>query len=98
MEAGRVTLRPMPAPDVASVQHEVTAFIVDNFLFGNASEAPALSTSFMETGLIDSTGVLELVAHIEEKYGFKVADDELVPENLDSVANLAAFVAKKAGG
>jgi acyl carrier protein len=52
----------------------------------------------METGLIDSTGVLELVAFIEEKYGFKVADDELVPENLDSVANLAAFVAKKAGG
>lgn len=88
----------MPAPDVPSVQREVTAFIVDNFLFGNASEAPTPTTSFMETGLIDSTGVLELVAFVEEKYGFKVADDELVPENLDSVANLAAFVAKKAGG
>jgi acyl carrier protein len=88
----------MPAPDVASVQREVTAFIVDNFLFGNASEAPATDTSFMETGLIDSTGVLELVSFVEEKYGVKVADDELVPENLDSVANLAAFVAKKAGG
>lgn len=88
----------MPAPDVSSVQREVTAFIVDNFLFGNTSEAPAPTTSFMETGLIDSTGVLELVAFIEEKYGFKVGDDELVPENLDSVANLAGFVVKKAGG
>jgi len=88
----------MPLPDVSSVQREVTAFIVDNFLFGNSAEAPAPTTSFMETGLIDSTGVLELVAFIEEKYGFKVGDDELVPENLDSVANLAGFVVKKEGG
>ncbi len=85
-------------PEAASVERDVTKFIVDNFLFGNAAEAPAPATSFMETGLIDSTGVLELVAYIEEKYGFKVADDELVPENLDSVANLAAFVTRKAGG
>jgi len=85
-------------PDPATVERDVTKFIVDNFLFGNTAEAPAPTTSFMETALIDSTGVLELVGYIEEKYGFKVADDELVPENLDSVANLAAFVARKAGG
>jgi acyl carrier protein len=85
-------------PEAASVERDVTKFIVDNFLFGNAAEAPAPATSFMETGLIDSTGVLELVAFIEEKYGLKVADDELVPENLDSVSNLAGFVVKKAGG
>lgn len=84
-------------PDAASVQRDVTAFIVDNFLFGNAAEAPAPATSFMETGLIDSTGVLELVSFVEEKYGVKVADDELVPENLDSVANLAGFVVRKVG-
>jgi len=82
---------------MADIQREVTAFIVENFLFGNAADAPAPETSFMETGLIDSTGILEMVAHIEEKYGFKVADDELVPENLDSVANIAAFVQKKRG-
>lgn len=87
----------MPAIDAAAVQRDVTTFIVDNFLFGNTAEAPAAAASFMETGLIDSTGVLELVAFVEEKYGFKVADDELVPENLDSVANLAGFVVKKAG-
>lgn len=84
--------------DAASVERDVTKFIIDNFLFGNAAEAPAPATSFMETGLIDSTGVLELVAFIEEKFGFKVGDDELIPENLDSVANLAGFVVKKAGG
>jgi len=88
----------MAAPEASAVERALTSFIVDNFLFGNASEAPKPSTSFMETGLIDSTGVLELVAFVEEKYGVKVGDDELVPENLDSVANLAAFVVKKAGG
>jgi acyl carrier protein len=52
----------------------------------------------METALIDSTGILELVAHVESQYGVSVADDELVPENLDSVANIAAFVVRKKGG
>ena len=80
------------------VESAVTAFIVENFLFGNTADAPQPSTSFMETGLIDSTGILELVAHLEATYGVSVADDELVPENLDSVANIAAFVVKKKGG
>lgn len=88
----------MAAPETSAVERAVTAFIVDNFLFGNADEAPKRDTSFMETALIDSTGVLELIAHVEDKYGIKVADDELVPENLDSVEKLAAFVVRKAGG
>lgn len=87
----------MPALEAAAVERAVTTFIVDNFLFGNAAEAPARAASFMETGLIDSTGVLELVAFVESTYGVKVGDDELTPDNLDSVANLAAFVVKKAG-
>ena len=87
----------MASLQAGAVERAVTSFIVDNFLFGNAAEAPAPATSFMETGLIDSTGVLELVAFVESTYAIKVGDDELVPENLDSVANLAAFVAKKAG-
>lgn len=74
----------------------MTAFIVENFLFGNAADAPARDASFMETGLIDSTGILELVTHLEATYGITVADDQLVPENLDSVANIAAFVARSA--
>lgn len=88
-------MAPVTADDV---RREVTTFIVDNFLFGNAADAPAPETSFMETGLVDSTGVLELVAHLETRYGVAVADDEMVPQNLDSVANIAAFVVRKRGG
>jgi acyl carrier protein len=87
----------MPSVTADDVRREVTTFIVDNFLFGNSADAPAPEASFMETGLIDSTGVLELIAHLEAKYGISVADDEMVPQNLDSVANIAAFVVRKAG-
>ena len=87
----------MSALDAATVERAVTTFIVDNFLFGNAADAPARDASFMETGLIDSTGVLEVVAHLESTYGIKVDDAELLPENLDSIARIAAFVEKKKG-
>jgi len=80
------------------VRRDVTAFIVENFLFGNVADAPRPETSFMETGLVDSTGILELVAHLESAYGVSVADDELIPENLDSVGSIAAFVVRKKGG
>ncbi len=79
------------------IEREITAFIVENFLFGNEDDAPKASDSFMDTGLIDSTGILELVGFIEDQYGVTVGDDELVPENLDSVANIAAFVGRKRG-
>ena len=87
----------MPRTTVEDVRRDVTTFIVNNFLFGNRADAPAPEASFMETGLIDSTGVLELVAHVEAAYGVSVADDEMVPANLDSVANIAAFVVRKQG-
>jgi acyl carrier protein len=51
----------------------------------------------MERGVVDSTGVLELIQHIESAYGVKVEDEELVPDNLDSVTNLARFVLRKTG-
>ena len=83
------------ALDPKDVERAVTAFIVENFLFGNTADAPAPGTSFMETGLVDSTGILELVTWLESQYGVSVGDDELVPDNLDSVGNIAAFVARK---
>ncbi len=52
-------------------------------------------TSFLEEGIIDSTGVLELVAFLEEHYGIRVEDEELIPENLDSIANICSFLEKK---
>ena len=71
-------------------------FIQENFLFG---QEPTFSDadSFIDQGIIDSTGVLELVAYLESQYGFTVADDELVPENLDSIDNLVRFIEVKCG-
>lgn len=82
---------------VDEARKALTSFIVENFLFGNAAEAPAPETSFLESGLVDSTGVLEIVSFIEGTYGISVADDEMTPQHLDSVANLAAFVVRKKG-
>jgi len=72
-------------------------FIVDNFLFGDQSGRFAFSDSdsLQALGIVDSTGVLELVCHIQEKYGIAVADEELVPDNLDSVDRIAHFIDRK---
>ena len=69
-------------------------FIRENFLYG---KEPNFSDddSFLEMGIIDSTGVLELVAHLESRHGFTIEDDELVPENLDSIRNLVTFIGRK---
>jgi acyl carrier protein len=74
----------------------IRQFIVENFLFGEDGNLEEM-TSFLESGIIDSTGILELVAFLEEKFGISVADDELIPENLDSIANVVAYLTKKKG-
>lgn len=76
---------------------ELRQFIVDNFLFGDESERFAFSDddSFQERGIVDSTGILELVCHLEEKYAVDVTDDELVPENLDSLSKIAGYIHRK---
>lgn len=76
-------------------QVEVRKFIVDNFLFGQEDDQLLSDTSLLQSGTIDSTGVLELVMFIEETYGIKIEDDELLPENLDSIHNVAEFVRRK---
>jgi len=73
---------------------KVREFVVENFLFGDG-ETLRDDTSFMEDGIIDSTGILELVFFLEETFGFSVEDDELVPENMDSLQNIARFVDRK---
>lgn len=77
------------------VIEKVKAFIISNFLFDAEGNQLDNTASFLDQGIIDSTGVLELVEWIEEQYGFSVEDEELVPENLDSVINLAAFIIRK---
>ncbi len=74
----------------------IRSFIFDNFLFDAAEEDLGNDDSFLDQGIIDSTGVLELVEWLEDTFDITVDDDELIPENLDSVNQLAAFIAGKA--
>lgn len=69
-------------------------FVVSNFLFGEQGSLQN-DSSFMDGGILDSTGVLEFVAFLESTYGFKVDDREMIPENLDSVDRAAAFVTRR---
>jgi acyl carrier protein len=73
----------------------IRAFIFSNFLFDAEESALDNDTSFLEQGIIDSTGVLELVEWLEETFSMKVDDEELIPEYLDSVNRLAQFIARK---
>jgi acyl carrier protein len=78
-----------------TIAQAIREFVVGNFLFGQNGHQLADDQSFLETGIIDSTGVLELVAFLEQHFNVTVGDRELLPENLDSVANAARFVARK---
>ena len=69
-------------------------FIIENFLFGSANGLND-DTSFLDDGIIDSTGVLELVTFIEENFKIRVEDEELIPENLDSIDNIAGYLERK---
>jgi len=77
------------------VESEIRAFIADNFLLGDDVGDLQGSASLIDAGIIDSTGVLELVGFLEERYGIRIADDELLPENLDSIDNVIRFVGEK---
>ena len=76
------------------MKERIKAFIVDNFLFGKANGLGE-DSSFLDEGIIDSTGILELVSFLEEQYDISVEDEELVPENLDSINNVVAYLERK---
>ena len=75
----------------------VREYVVENFLFGDG-ESLREDASLMEEGIIDSTGVLELLFFLEETFGISVEDDELVPENMDSLRSIAGFIDRKLNG
>lgn len=78
-----------------SFEEVVRGFIVSNFLFGDAQRLPPDGDSLLEHGIIDSTGVLELVFFLESRYGIEIDTDELIPANLDSISKSAAFLQRK---
>ena len=77
------------------VKKTIRSFIIENFLFGSEDDPFTDEDSFLEKGIIDSTGVLELIEFIEERYGVKAEDDELIPENFDSLNNVSRFILRR---
>ncbi|HZR01928.1 MAG TPA: acyl carrier protein [Burkholderiales bacterium] len=77
------------------MEHELRQFIIEKFLFGQSDVEFTNDDSFIERGIIDSTGVLELVAFLEEKYQVQIHGEDLVPANLDTIRNIMLFVERK---
>lgn len=80
---------------MSDIKKQVRQYILDNFLMGGEPEKVTDSVSFIEKGIIDSTGVLELVSFIQETYKFRVEDAEMVPDNLDSLEKIERYVRGK---
>ncbi|GGR48882.1 acyl carrier protein [Nocardioides luteus] len=80
---------------MADLQRTIEAFILDSLLLGDEERLPAPTDSLVESGVIDSTGILELIEFLEAEFEITVTEAETVPDNLDGVANLVAYVARK---
>jgi acyl carrier protein len=78
-----------------AIKDSIKVFIKENFFLGDEADHYGDGDSFLEKGIVDSTGILELVSFVEGKFGIKVQDEELTPDNLDSVSRLASYVKRK---
>lgn len=74
------------------LHEQIRGFILENFLFTSDASALAFDDSLLDRGIVDSTGMLEIIMFIEEQLGVTLAENEMVPENLDSVNSIARFV------
>jgi len=81
--------------DLKVTEKEVREYVIENFLMGEDGGELSDDESFLESGLIDSTGILELIGFLEEHYEIEIEDEEMIPENLDSVERVAQFVKSK---
>lgn len=78
-----------------TIETDLRNFITENFLFGDDSRTIAGSDSLIQNDLMDSTGILELVAYLEDHFGISVDDEDIVPDNLDSIDRITAYVARR---
>lgn len=83
--------------DSEQIVQQVRQFIQGNFVYGQADPISD-DDSFLEGGIIDSTGILELIAFLSQQYSIVVSDEEAVPDNLDSISRVSAFVVRKRNG
>ena len=80
---------------IDNVRQQLRSFILENYLFTDDQSALDDNASFLDGGILDSMGILELIDYLDETFSIKVEGDELVPDNLDSINNLIAFISKK---
>jgi acyl carrier protein len=81
--------------DDDEVRREIRKFIIDNFLFGDEGAAPSYEQPLVKSGVLDSTGILEIVDLLEMRWNVKTSDDELAAENFGTIDAIAAFVVRK---
>ncbi|MEO7223798.1 MAG: acyl carrier protein [Devosia sp.] len=80
-----------------TIANDIRTFIIENFLFGDTTNDLGDDVSLIEADLVDSTGILELVSHVEATYRVEVKDADIVPANFDSIGRIAAFIAARNG-
>jgi len=78
-----------------SAEATIRNHILENFLFTDDQSALSSEDSFLEKGILDSTGILEMIYFLEETFGIKISDEEMIPENLDSVKSIISFLGRK---
>ena len=83
--------------DPTAIERDIRAFLTETFPLADTATELRGDESLLEAGMIDSTGVLELIEHLEATYGIEIADEEVLPENLDSIVRIARFVTAKVG-
>lgn len=81
--------------EVAAVEAKVRGYILENLMFSSNPEDLSSSASLLELGVIDSTGVLEIILYIEDEFGIQVKASEMLPENFDSVDNMTRFIRRQ---
>lgn len=79
------------------VREEIRSYVLDNYLFTDDQSKLEDDNSFLETGILDSNGVMEIIFFLEDEYGVAVSQEEMIPENLDSVSRIVKFVESKNG-
>jgi acyl carrier protein len=80
-----------------TIQERVRAFVLDNYYVSDPASL-ADSDSLLETGVVDSTGMLEIILYIEAEFGIAVGDRDTTPQNLETISRIAAFVERKLEG
>ncbi len=78
-----------------SVEQQIHQFVLENFLFTNDPTALKVDESFLGRGIIDSTGMMEVIYFLEDKFKIRIEDAEMIPENLDSISKIVQFVKRK---